>query len=137
MQAAELLSGTWKLVYTANSELLPLLALARLPLTKVGDITQVIDASTQTFQNKVWKHQAVLPLQVNAFMDLSHATHTTHPAQVVLESLVTRGQFSVNARFQVRSPTRLEVAHPQSMSVLVLPLHVLHELQWHLLVLVH
>ena len=53
MQAAELLSGTWKLAYTANSELLPLLGLARLPLTRVGDITQVIDASNGTFQNKV------------------------------------------------------------------------------------
>ena len=52
-QAADLLSGTWKLAYTANSELISLLALSRLPLTRVGDITQVIDATTQTFQNKV------------------------------------------------------------------------------------
>ena len=48
-----MLSGTWKLAYTANSELLPLLALSRLPLTKVGDIIQVINASAGTFQNKV------------------------------------------------------------------------------------
>eukprot|EP00887_Chlorella_sp_A99_P006433 scaffold3.g6433.t1 len=34
------LSGAWRLVYTSNSELLALLALGRLPLLSVGEITQ-------------------------------------------------------------------------------------------------
>lgn len=49
----EKLSGTWKLIYTSNSELLPLLALSRLPLVEVGDITQRIDADSLQVENKV------------------------------------------------------------------------------------
>ncbi|KAK9796640.1 hypothetical protein WJX73_006945 [Symbiochloris irregularis] len=79
-EAPDLLSGTWKLLYTANSELLPLLALAKLPLTRVGDITQVIQASSSTFQNKV-----------------------------LVEGPVSRGSFMVDATFEVRSPTRLQI----------------------------
>lgn len=83
-EAAELLSGTWKLAYTSNSELIPLLGLSRLPLTKVGDIIQIIDATASTFQNKV-----------------------------IFEGPVSRGSFSVNARFQVRSPTKLQIIFDQ------------------------
>lgn len=42
-EARDLLSGTWRLAYTSNSELLALLALGRLPLVTVGDIIQRID----------------------------------------------------------------------------------------------
>lgn len=47
------LSGTWKLIYTSNSELLPLLALSRLPLVEVGDVTQTISADSLQVENKV------------------------------------------------------------------------------------
>lgn len=48
-----MLDGQWKLVYTSNSELFGLLALSRLPFVSVGDITQKIEASTFTVENKV------------------------------------------------------------------------------------
>lgn len=47
------MDGQWKLVYTSNSELFGLLALSRLPFVSVGDITQKIEASTFTVENKV------------------------------------------------------------------------------------
>lgn len=50
---AQLLGGTWKLVYTAASELGALLALSRLPFVTVGDITQAIDVATGRVVNKV------------------------------------------------------------------------------------
>lgn len=52
-QAIEQLDGDWKLVYTSNSQLVAVLALSRLPLISVGDITQRIEASTMTVENKV------------------------------------------------------------------------------------
>jgi hypothetical protein len=52
-QSMEQLGGEWKLVYTSNSELIPLLALGRLPLVEVGDITQSIDAASGKVENKV------------------------------------------------------------------------------------
>ena len=48
-----MLDGQWKLVYTSNSELFGLLALSRLPFVTVGDITQTVQASTLTVENKV------------------------------------------------------------------------------------
>lgn len=48
-----MLDGQWKLVYTSNSELFGLLALSRLPFVAVGDITQTVQASTLTVENKV------------------------------------------------------------------------------------
>ena len=53
MQAERVLDGQWKLVYTSNSELFGLLALSRLPFVTVGDITQTVQASTLTVENKV------------------------------------------------------------------------------------
>ena len=53
MQELSLLNGIWKLVYTSNSELTPLLALGKLPLVTVGDVTQRIDSATRTVVNKV------------------------------------------------------------------------------------
>ena len=52
-QAEKVLDGQWKLVYTSNSELFGLLALSRLPFVSIGDITQKIEASTFTVENKV------------------------------------------------------------------------------------
>lgn len=52
-EALEKLQGEWKLVYTSNSELIALLALSRLPLVRVGDITQTVDAVTCNVTNKV------------------------------------------------------------------------------------
>ena len=53
MQAERYLDGQWKLVYTSNSELLGLLGLSKLPFVTIGDITQNIQASTLTVENKV------------------------------------------------------------------------------------
>lgn len=47
-----LLSGTWTLAYTHNSELAPLLALGILPGVTVGDIQQIISSNSQVV-NKV------------------------------------------------------------------------------------
>ena len=52
-QSMDQLGGEWKLVYTSNSELMPLLALGKLPLVEVGDITQTIDAASGKVENKV------------------------------------------------------------------------------------
>lgn len=52
-EALDKLDGTWKLAYTSNSELVALLALGKLPLVTVGDITQTVVASSQTVENRV------------------------------------------------------------------------------------
>lgn len=52
-QALEKLTGTWKLAYTSNSELVALLALSKLPLITVGDILQVVDGAQMTVENRV------------------------------------------------------------------------------------
>lgn len=52
-EARQALGGTWRLAYTSNSELVALLALARLPLVRVGEITQSIDPMGQTVENRV------------------------------------------------------------------------------------
>ncbi len=62
-QAERKLDGQWKLVYTSNSELFGLLALSRLPFVTVGDITQTVQASTLTVENKVAPHASHLPGQ--------------------------------------------------------------------------
>ena len=49
----EKLDGSWKLVYTSNSELIALLALSRLPFVTIGDVTQRVDAASSTVENKV------------------------------------------------------------------------------------
>jgi hypothetical protein len=51
--AVDRLSGAWKLAYTSNSELIALLALGRLPLITVGDITQSVDGAAMTVENRV------------------------------------------------------------------------------------
>ncbi|CAK0784351.1 hypothetical protein CVIRNUC_007555 [Coccomyxa viridis] len=79
-EAERVLDGQWKLVYTSNSELFGLLALSRLPFVAVGDITQTVQASTLTVENKV---QLTVPF--------------------------SRTSFSTTASFEVRSPKRLQV----------------------------
>jgi len=50
-ESLALLDGEWRLAYTSGSELLAVLALGRLPLVSVGDVTQTIDAARGTFEN--------------------------------------------------------------------------------------
>lgn len=50
-EALNLLNGEWRLAYTSGSELLAVLALSKLPLVSVGDVTQTIDTSKKTFEN--------------------------------------------------------------------------------------
>ncbi len=58
--ALEKLKGEWRLVYTSNSELIGLLALSRLPLVTVGEITQTVDPATASVSNKVCVFVGVL-----------------------------------------------------------------------------
>ncbi|XP_011082345.1 plastoglobulin-1, chloroplastic [Sesamum indicum] len=76
----ELLDGNWVLVYTAFSELLPLLAVGSIPLVKVEKIGQSIDTSSLTIENSI-----------------------------TLSSPVSTLSFSASASFEVRSPTRIQV----------------------------
>lgn len=75
-----LLNGNWVLLYTASSELLPLLAAGRLPLLKVDKITQTIDTSSSTIINST-----------------------------TLSSPFASLSFSASASFEVRTPTRIQV----------------------------
>ncbi|XP_015897559.3 plastoglobulin-1, chloroplastic [Ziziphus jujuba] len=79
-QAPELLDGNWVLLYTAFSELLPLLAAGTTPLLKVDKITQAIDSSSLTIVN-------------STTLSGPFATFT----------------FSASAAFEVRSPSRIQV----------------------------
>ena len=49
----ELLDGSWKLVYTSNSELMALLALSKLPFVSIDDITQAVDSKSLSVENKL------------------------------------------------------------------------------------
>ncbi|KAI4303333.1 hypothetical protein MLD38_038978 [Melastoma candidum] len=80
VQSPELLDGNWVLVYTAFSELLPLLAAGALPLVKVEKITQSIDSSSLTIVNST-----------------------------TLSSPFASISFSASAAFEVRSSTRIQV----------------------------
>ncbi|KAJ1395661.1 Plastid lipid-associated protein/fibrillin conserved domain [Sesbania bispinosa] len=75
-----LLNGNWVLLYTASSELLPLLAAGALPLLKVDKISQTIDTGSSTIINSV-----------------------------TLSSPFASFSFSASASFEVRSPTRIQV----------------------------
>ncbi|XP_051114588.1 probable plastid-lipid-associated protein 3, chloroplastic isoform X2 [Andrographis paniculata] len=79
-ESPELLDGNWILVYTAFSELLPLLATGSLPLVKVEKISQSIDTSSLTIEN---------------FITLSNP--------------VSQLSFSASASFEVQSPSRIQV----------------------------
>ncbi|XP_076906527.1 plastoglobulin-1, chloroplastic-like [Bidens hawaiensis] len=78
--ALDLLDGNWVLLYTAFSELLPLLAVGTTPLLKVDKICQQIFTSTLTIDNSITFSSPV-------------ATFTT----------------TASAEFEVRSPSRIQV----------------------------
>ncbi|XP_016497556.1 plastoglobulin-1, chloroplastic-like [Nicotiana tabacum] len=79
-ECPELLDGNWILVFTAFSELLPLLAAGSIPLVKVEKISQGIDTSNFTIENST-----------------------------ALSSPVATLSFSATATFEVRSPSRIQV----------------------------
>ncbi|XP_050378900.1 plastoglobulin-1, chloroplastic [Argentina anserina] len=97
-----LLDGNWVLLYTASSELLPLLAAGSTPLLKVDKINQSIDTRSLTILNSIT-------------LSGPFATFT----------------FSASASFEVRSPSRIQVQFkegtfqpPDIKSSIELPLDV-------------
>lgn len=78
--AVELLDGNWILLYTAFSELLPLLAVGTTPLLKVDKICQQVFTNTLTIDNSIT-------------FSTPFATFTS----------------TASANFQVRSPSRIQV----------------------------
>ncbi|KAE8728401.1 putative plastid-lipid-associated protein 3 [Hibiscus syriacus] len=80
VEATQLLDGNWILLYTAFSELLPLLAAGATPLLKVKSISQTIDTASQSIVNSTTLS--------GPFADFS---------------------FSASATFEVRSPSRIQV----------------------------
>ncbi|CAK8540326.1 unnamed protein product [Lathyrus sativus] len=80
VEEPDLLNGNWVLLYTASSELLPLLAAGSLPLLKLDKISQTIDADSFTVVNST-----------------------------TLSSPFASFSFSVSASFEVRSPSRIQV----------------------------
>ncbi|XP_010509611.1 PREDICTED: probable plastid-lipid-associated protein 3, chloroplastic [Camelina sativa] len=81
LENPELLDGNWVLLYTAFSELIPLLAAGSTPLLKVKSISQSIDSNNLTIDNSTTLS--------SPFADFS---------------------FSATASFEVRSPSRVEVS---------------------------
>lgn len=79
-QAPELLDGNWILLYTAFSELLPLLAVGATPALKIKKISQSIDSKNRTIVN---------------------ATTLASPFAAL--------SFSASASFEVQSPSRIQV----------------------------
>uniref|UniRef100_A0A1D1Z848 Putative plastid-lipid-associated protein 3, chloroplastic n=1 Tax=Anthurium amnicola TaxID=1678845 RepID=A0A1D1Z848_9ARAE len=80
VEAVEVLEGNWILMYTAFSELLPLIAVGTTPLLKIKRISQAIDTKSFTIVN---------------------ATTLTSP--------FASFSFSASASFEVRSPSRIQV----------------------------
>ncbi|XP_060179782.1 plastoglobulin-1, chloroplastic-like [Lycium barbarum] len=80
VESPELLDGNWILVFTAFSELLPLLAVGTIPLLKVEKISQLISTSSLTIENST-----------------------------TIASPVATSSFSATAAFEVRSPSRIQV----------------------------
>lgn len=78
--ALTLLNGKWILVYTSFAGLFPLLSSGTLPLVKVEEISQTIDSEAFTVQNSV---RFAGPL--------------------------TTTSISTNAKFEVRSPKRVQI----------------------------
>ncbi|KAK6283473.1 hypothetical protein POUND7_002425 [Theobroma cacao] len=101
-EALTLLNGKWILAYTSFPGLFPLLSRGQLPLVKVEEISQTIDAESFTVQNSV---QFSGPLASNTI--------------------------STNAKFEVRSPKRVQIKFqegiigtPQLTDSIVLPENV-------------
>uniref|UniRef100_A0A2P2JTI8 Uncharacterized protein MANES_17G014600 n=1 Tax=Rhizophora mucronata TaxID=61149 RepID=A0A2P2JTI8_RHIMU len=80
VDAKDLLDGNWVLLYTAFSELLPLLAVGTLPLLKIEKITQGINISNASIVN-----------------------------MITFSSPFATSSFSATATFEVRSPSRVQV----------------------------
>ncbi|CAL5432260.1 unnamed protein product [Camellia sinensis] len=78
--AIDVLDGNWVLVYTAFSELLPLLAAGTTPLLKVERICQAINTNSLTIQNST-----------------------------ILSSPFVTVSFSASATFEVQTPSRILV----------------------------
>lgn len=76
----EALDGVWKLLYTSNSELVALLALGRLPLVEVGEITQTVNTAAKSVENCI---QLSVPF--------------------------SRTSLAATAAFEVRSPKLLQI----------------------------
>ncbi|KAF8410781.1 hypothetical protein HHK36_003318 [Tetracentron sinense] len=100
-EALTLLNGKWILAYTSFAGLFPLLS-SSLPLVKVEEISQTIDSGNLTVQNSV---QFAGPLATTSL--------------------------STNAKFDVRSPTRVQIKFeegiigtPQLTDSIVLPENV-------------
>jgi len=83
-QELALIEGTWRLVYTSNSELTFFLAADRLPMLTIGEIFQNIDVGAGTVENKL---EVMTPL--------------------------ARQTVSATAEFEVQSPKRLQVKFVQ------------------------
>lgn len=79
-ESPELLDGNWVLLFTAFSELLPLLATGRIPLVKVEKISQSINSGSLTIDNST-----------------------------TISGPVASLSFSASAAFEVRSPSRIQV----------------------------
>ncbi|XVF26114.1 hypothetical protein REPUB_Repub13aG0272000 [Reevesia pubescens] len=101
-EALPLLNGKWILAYTSFPGLFPLLSRGQLPLVKVEEISQTIDAESLTVQNSV---QFSGPLASSSI--------------------------STNAKFEVRSPKRVQIKFlegiigtPQLTDSIVLPENV-------------
>ncbi|KAK4270997.1 hypothetical protein QN277_019757 [Acacia crassicarpa] len=100
--ALQLLNGKWILAYTSFAGLFPLLSRGTLPLVKVEEISQTIDSQNFTVQNSV---QFAGPLATTSV--------------------------STNAKFEVRSPKRVQIKFdegiigtPQLTDSLVIPENV-------------
>jgi len=85
-EALTLLNGKWILAYTSNSELFPFLALGSLPLVKVGEISQTIDALAFTVENCV-----------------------------TFEGPLASTSLKAAASFEVRSPKRVQIKFEQGI----------------------
>ncbi|XP_010518909.1 PREDICTED: plastid lipid-associated protein 3, chloroplastic-like [Tarenaya hassleriana] len=81
VEASDLLDGNWVLLYTAFSELLPLLAAGSTPFLKVKRITQSIDTKNLSVENSI-----------------------------TLSGPLADFSFSASATFEVRSPSRIQVS---------------------------
>ncbi|XP_075508727.1 plastid lipid-associated protein 3, chloroplastic-like [Primulina tabacum] len=79
-ESPELLDGNWVLVFTAFSELLPLLSVGSIPFVKVEKIGQSIDTRSLTIEN---------------------STTVSTPTSTL--------SFSASAAFEIRSPSRIQV----------------------------
>lgn len=121
VQAQGLLDGTWRLVYTANSEVLALLSLSQLPLVTVEDITQTVDGAAMTVENKASALCALTHVQQPCDCAIFPAAKPSYHfcgkraplgcwlVQVVLSGPLARTSFAANASVEVRSPKLLQV----------------------------